>query len=79
MISIQDNKAVPMRFEDIKDPETGKTAVRRVNINSVHYKIARNCMMRLEIPDLDDPIVANAFRMEVDEFKARYGYLFEEA
>ena len=78
LISIQDNKAVPMRFEDIKDPETGKTAVRRVNINSVHYKIARNFMMRLEAPDLDDPIVANGFRMEVDEFKARYGYLFEE-
>ena len=79
LITIQDNKAVPMRFEDIKDPETGKTAVRRVNINSVQYKIARSCMMRLEKPDLDDPAVANGFRMEPEEFKARYSYLFGEA
>ena len=78
LITIQDNKAVPMRFEDIRDPETGKTYVRKVNIESVHYKIARGFMVRLERGDLDDPGLANAFRMEQEEFKNRYKYLFDD-
>ena len=67
-----------MRFEDIKDPATGKTKVRKVNIDSVHYQIARGLMMRLERGDLDDPGLANAYRMTPAEFKERYSYLFPE-
>ncbi len=78
LITIQENQAVPLRFEDIRDPETGKTKVRKVNINSVHYKIARGFMMRIEKDDMEDPGLANAFRMEQQEFKDRYGYLFAE-
>ena len=77
LISIQDNQAVPMRFEDIRDPETGKTKVRKVNINSVHYKIARGFMMRIEKGDMEDPGLANAFKMDLEEFRQRYGYLFD--
>lgn len=77
LISIQNNEAVPMRFEDIKDPATGKTRVRKVNIKSVQYRIARGSMMRMEKEDLDDPGLANAYRMPPKEFKARYAYLFE--
>lgn len=76
LITIQDNKAVPMTFDEIRDPETGKTKVRRVNVESVHYRIARGFMMRLEQDDLNDPGLANAFRMSLEDFKDRYGYLF---
>ena len=76
LITIQDNKAVPLTFDEIRDPETGKTKVRRVNVESVHYRIARGFMMRLEQDDLNDPGLANAFRMSLDDFKERYGYLF---
>ena len=76
LISIQNNEAVPMRFEDIKDQATGKTRVRKVNIKSVQYRIARGSMMRMEKEDLDDPGLANAYRMP-KEFKERYAYLFE--
>lgn len=79
LITIQDNNAVPMRFEDIKDPATGKTKVRKVNICSIQYRIARGLMMRLEKEDLDDPGLANAYRMEPAEFKERYAYLFPPA
>lgn len=77
LISIQNNEAVPMRFEDIKVPATGKTRVRKVNIKSVQYRIARGSMMRMEKEDLDDPGLANAYRMPPKEFKERYAYLFE--
>ena len=33
--------------------------------------------MRMEKEDLEDPGLANAFRMTPEEFKARYAYLFE--
>lgn len=78
LISIQNNEAVPMRFEDIKDPATGKTRVRKVNIHSVQYRIARGSMMRIEKEDLEDPGLANAYRMTPEDFKARYAYLFPE-
>ena len=67
-----------MRFEDIKDPATGKTMVRKVNIDSIQYRIARGLMMRLEREDLDDPGLANAYRMEPKKFKERYLYLFDD-
>lgn len=78
MISIQGNETVPMYFEDLRDPETGKTKVRRVDIKSMNYKIARDFMIRLMPEDLNDAALANAFKMTPDEFKERYSYLFEE-
>ncbi len=76
MISLQDNRAVPLYFKDLTDPKTGKTKVRRVNIETVHYKIARGFMLRLEQEDLDDAAIANTYKMNIDEFKKRYEYLF---
>lgn len=76
MISIQNNEVVPLNFEDLRDPETGKTRVRRVDITSMNYKIAREFMIRLTKEDLEDTALANAFKMTVGEFKQRYEYLF---
>ncbi len=76
MIALQENEAVPLYFEDLKDPKTGKTRVRRVQINSINYKIARGFMLRLEKEDLEDPGIANAYKMNVNDFKKRYQYLF---
>lgn len=78
MISIQDNRAVPLRFADIRDPATGRTRVRRVNTESVHYKIARGFMMRLEKEDLQKESLAAAFQMALPEFQQRYAYLFRD-
>lgn len=78
MISIQNNETIPLYFEDLRDPETGKTRVRRVNTNSMNYKIAKDFMLRLVKEDLDDPALANAFKMTPNEFKEKYSYLFDE-
>ena len=77
LISIQGTKAVPLTFEEIKDPATGKTRVRRVNCDSVNYQIARGLMNRIEKADLDNAEIAAGFKMSVDEFKNRYKYLFD--
>jgi 6-phosphofructokinase len=41
-------------FEDLRDPETGRTKVRLVNMESEHYRVAREYMIRLEPEDLQD-------------------------
>ena len=77
LISIQNELAVPLYFEDIRDAETGSTKVRRVDVDSPHYRIARGFMIRLEEDDLDDAELARDYKMTPAEFKKRYAYLFE--
>ncbi|MDD2351355.1 MAG: 6-phosphofructokinase, partial [Synergistaceae bacterium] len=66
-------------FEDIKDPETGKTRVRRVNTKSIQYRIARQYMIRLEKKDFEPGLefvqLAVAARMSPDEFRERFEYV----
>lgn len=75
MISIQNNQTVPLYFDDLRDDETGKTKVRLVNTESMNYKIAKEFMIRLTEEDLNDPAMANAFKLTLDEFKDKYSYL----
>lgn len=76
MITIQQSGAVPMYFDDIKDPATGKTQVRRVNIASAAYQMARGAMIRLEKEDLADEAVAKLFGLSPEALAEKYGYLF---
>ena len=63
-------------FEELRDPETGRTRVRLVDIRSEHYKVAREYMIRLEQHDLEDPEMraklAKAARMTPDAFSERF-------
>jgi ATP-dependent phosphofructokinase / diphosphate-dependent phosphofructokinase len=45
-------------FEDLRDPETGRTRVRLVDRHSEHYRVAREYMIRLEPEDLEDEATA---------------------
>ncbi|MBQ7515271.1 MAG: 6-phosphofructokinase [Schwartzia sp.] len=78
LISIQNELAVPLYFEDIRDEATGKTQVRRVDTASAHYRIARGFMMRLEKEDLDDAELAKDYKMTPEEFRKRFAYLVEK-
>ncbi len=42
-------------FDAFRDPDTGRTKVRLVDIESEGYRVARDYMLRLEQADLDDP------------------------
>ncbi len=65
-------------FEEFRDPETGRTRVRRVEIDSEDYRVARQYMLRLEKSDLEDPEMLAALsreaKMEPAEFKARFAW-----
>ncbi|MEO7191983.1 MAG: diphosphate--fructose-6-phosphate 1-phosphotransferase [Vicinamibacterales bacterium] len=55
MISVQNGEFVPVPFATMINPETGRTRVRRVKVNSLHYGIARRYMIRLQREDLANP------------------------
>lgn len=78
-ITIQQNQVVPMPFEQIMDPETGRTVVRLVNIDSFTYRSAYKFMIRLKPQHAHDNMLlarmAAHTNLTLDQFKARFGYL----
>ena len=48
-----------MPFEDMRDPESGRTRIRVVDIESQYYGVARKYMTRLEKHDLADESMVN--------------------
>jgi 6-phosphofructokinase len=79
MITIQKNQAVPVPYDEIMDPDTGRTEVRSVDLNSFTYRSARKFMVRLERSDLESPRfvaeVAAQANLSPQEFVERFGYL----
>jgi 6-phosphofructokinase len=79
MVSIQGGRMVPIAFADIREPETGRTRVRLVNVESEGYRVAREYMTRIEPEDFKDSSrvekLARAGNMTTDEFRDRFGYL----
>ena len=55
-ISLQGNQVVPIPTESIMDPQTGRTGVRMVNINSFTYQSAYKFMIRLKPENARDPM-----------------------
>jgi 6-phosphofructokinase 1 len=55
MISMQGGHFIPVPFEELTDPETGRSKVRLVDIASTRYAIARRYMIRLRRDDLNNP------------------------
>jgi len=79
MVSIQGGRLVPISFHDIREPGTGKTRVRMVDIESEGYRVAREYMIRLEREDFEYSAwvekLARAANLTVDEFRERFEYL----
>src|SRR6187200_2091122 len=53
MISVQGGRMVPIPFDDLRDPSTGKTKVRLVDTTSEGFRVARAYMIRLEADDFE--------------------------
>ena len=65
-----------MPFEELRDPATGRTRIRMVDIHSSHYEVVRKYMIRLEPSDLEQPEMraklAMAAGMEPSEMVRRF-------
>jgi len=85
MITLQDDmtRAVPIPYDELMDAETGRTAVRMVQLNSLAYQSARKFQIRLTTTDLQDAeslaALAAQTTLTPEQFVARFGYLVNMA
>ena len=65
-------------FDDIRDPATGRTRTRLVDVNSEYYEVAREYMIRLEPSDLQSPEtlakLAAAAMITTEEFERTFAH-----
>jgi 6-phosphofructokinase 1 len=81
IITLQLGNIVPIRYQDMINPTTGRTDVRMVDRNSFRYRSAYQFMTRLK-PEhaTDDQLIgklAALTRATKEEFLERYGYLMK--
>ncbi len=76
MVTLQGGRIVPVYFEDILDPRTGKTRIRLVETRTETYEVARKYMIRLERVDLENEDflakMASFTNLTPARFKERY-------
>jgi 6-phosphofructokinase 1 len=81
MISMQGGHFVPIPFEELINPSTGRAKVRMVDIHSTRYAIARRYMLRLRRDDFEDPHELAKFAatagMSLADFRKEFEYLIE--
>jgi 6-phosphofructokinase len=79
MISMQGGNFVPIPFQDVIDPDSGRTRMRMVDIHSTRYGIARRYMIRLRRDDFEDPHelakLAATAGLSLQDFRKEFEYL----
>jgi ATP-dependent phosphofructokinase / diphosphate-dependent phosphofructokinase len=79
MVSIEGGRLVPISFDDLRDPATGKTRVRLVDTASEGFRVARAYMIRLEARDFEHAAwvdrLAEAAHLSPGLFRQRFDHL----
>lgn len=79
IISFVDGKMIPLPFDKMLDPKTGRMQNRKVNVAGEAYECACAYMIRLERDDFEDERklgkLAGVASMKPAEFRTRFGYL----
>jgi ATP-dependent phosphofructokinase / diphosphate-dependent phosphofructokinase len=78
MITVFENSIRPIPFVELIDYSTGKTKIRKVDIDTETYEVARKYMIRLEQEDFQGEHLnrlAKTAKMDPEQFKSRFEYL----
>jgi 6-phosphofructokinase 1 len=79
LVSVQENRFVPLYFKDILDPKTKKMRVRMVDTDSESYHVAKRYMIRLKKEDFLDAHelakYATTANVSLEKFRKRFEYL----
>jgi ATP-dependent phosphofructokinase / diphosphate-dependent phosphofructokinase len=79
MISVQAGRLVPIPFDELREPGTGRTRIRLVDIASEGYRVARAYMIRLEADDFQYAAwvdkLADAANLTPGEFRQHFEHL----
>lgn len=83
LVCLKEGRLAVMPFSDLRDPSTGRTRIRTVDIESESYHVARQYMIRLEKDDLENPDMlkklAEAAKTTPDEFMRKFAPVVELA
>ena len=81
MISMQAGQFVPVPFDQLLDPQTGRARIRLVDIHSTRYRISRRYMLRLRRDDFEDPHELAKFAatagISLEDFRREFAYLVQ--
>ena len=81
VISLQAGHFVPIPFQQLLDPVTGRPQIRLVDIRSARYAIARRYMLRLRRDDFEDPHELARFAatagVSLEAFRRQFEYLVQ--
>jgi 6-phosphofructokinase 1 len=75
LIAISGGRVTPVSLNDLKDPETGRVRTRMVEVDTESYHVARSYMIRLEIPDFEEPMLSSLSaktKLTAEQFKHRF-------
>ena len=79
IISFVNGKMIPLAFDKMLDPKTGRMQNRKVNVAGEAYECACAYMIRLERDDFEDEKklakLASVVSMQPAGFRSRFGYL----
>ncbi len=81
-IALRQGRPAPIPFSEMIDPATGRIAVRMVEVDSFTYRSAYKFMVRLKPEHAAGDVLARMAALtnrSPEAFRARYGYLVEEA
>jgi ATP-dependent phosphofructokinase / diphosphate-dependent phosphofructokinase len=82
MIVVYEGNIKPIPFVEMLEFSDGSIKVRKVDLNSEAYEVARKYMIRLERTDFQAPQldqVAGVTNLKPEEFRKRFGYLVDRA
>jgi 6-phosphofructokinase 1 len=78
LVCLDSGRLHVLPFDEIRDPATGRTRTRLVDIDSEYYEVAREYMIRLEPSDLEDPEtvgrLAAAAHITSEEFETAFAH-----
>ena len=84
LVCLEEGKIRYLKFDELMNPQTGKTQVRLVDISKPSYKVAREYMIRLEREDFENEERLKALAQSrsaqanpctPDDFRAKFHYL----
>ena len=79
LICLEEGRLRVIPFDELQDPQTGRIHTRMVDVNSEHYRVAREYMLRLERGDLEDEALLAAMAREADMTPAAFAERFRPA
>ena len=81
LVCLQDGHLRAIPFDDLRDPGTGRTRIRVMDVRSEYYNVAREYMIRLERQDLEDQEMrrklVEAAAMTPEEFDEAFGSIVD--